>query len=25
VVEQLAYIYEWGGQFVTSVPALKVG
>lgn len=25
VVEQLAYIREWGGQFVTSVPALKVG
>lgn len=24
VVEQLAYIREWGGQFVTSVPALKV-
>lgn len=25
VVEQLAYIREWGGQFVTSVPTLKVG
>ena len=25
VVEQLAYIREWGGKFVTSVPALKVG
>ena len=25
VVVQLAYIREWGGQFVTSVPALKVG
>lgn len=25
VVEQLGYIREWGGQFVTSVPALKVG
>lgn len=25
VVEQLAYIREWGGQFVTSVPVLKVG
>ena len=24
VVEQLAYIREWGGQFVTSVPALEV-
>lgn len=25
VMEQLAYIREWGGQFVTSVPVLKVG
>lgn len=25
VVEQLAYIREWGGQLVTSVPVLKVG
>ncbi|MHB1620723.1 MAG: methyltransferase domain-containing protein [Sulfuricella sp.] len=25
VVEQLSYIREWGGQFITSVPALKVG
>lgn len=24
VVEQLAYIREWGGRFVTSVPVLKV-
>lgn len=24
VVEQLAYIREWGGQFVTAVPALEV-
>ena len=24
VVEQLAYIREWGGQFVTAVPLLKV-
>jgi hypothetical protein len=24
VVEQLAYIREWGGKFVTSVPALEV-
>ncbi len=24
VVGQLAYIREWGGQFVTSVPALEV-
>lgn len=24
VMEQLAYIREWGGQFVTSVPALEV-
>lgn len=24
VVEQLAYIREWGGQFVTAVPALKM-
>lgn len=25
VAEQLSYIHEWGGQFVTSVPVLKVG
>jgi 2-polyprenyl-3-methyl-5-hydroxy-6-metoxy-1,4-benzoquinol methylase len=25
ITEQLAYIHEWGGQFVTSVPVLKVG
>ncbi len=25
ITEQLAYIHEWGGQFVTSVPTLKVG
>ncbi|MBT6007807.1 MAG: class I SAM-dependent methyltransferase [Rhodobacterales bacterium] len=25
VAEQLSYIREWGGQFVTSVPSLKVG
>lgn len=25
VVEQLAYIREWGGQFVTAVPTFKVG
>lgn len=25
VVEQLSYIREWGGQFVTAVPGLKVG
>ncbi len=25
ITEQLAYIREWGGQFVTSVPVLKVG
>ncbi len=25
VGEQLSYIREWGGQFVTSVPVLKVG
>lgn len=25
VMEQLAYIREWGGQFVTAVPSLKVG
>lgn len=25
VVDQLSYIHEWGGQFVTSVPVLKVG
>lgn len=25
VINQLAYIREWGGQFVTSVPVLKVG
>ena len=24
VIEQLAYVREWGGQFVTAVPALKV-
>ena len=24
VVEQLAYIREWGGQFVTAVPSLKI-
>lgn len=24
VMEQLAYIREWGGQFVTAVPALKI-
>jgi hypothetical protein len=24
VVEQLAYIREWGGQFVTAIPSLKV-
>ena len=24
VVDQLAYIREWGGQFVTAVPSLKV-
>jgi SAM-dependent methyltransferase len=24
VVEQLAYIREWGGQFVTSVPVLEI-
>ena len=24
VIEQLAYIREWGGQFVTAVPSLKV-
>lgn len=24
VVEQLAYVREWGGQFVTSVPVLEV-
>jgi hypothetical protein len=24
VVEQLAYVREWGGQFVTAVPSLKV-
>ena len=24
VMEQLAYIREWGGQFVTAVPSLKV-
>lgn len=24
VVEQLAYIREWGGQFVTAVPMLKI-
>jgi hypothetical protein len=25
VIDQLAYIREWGGQFVTAVPSLKVG
>lgn len=25
VVEQLAYIREWGGQFVTAVPSLQIG
>jgi len=25
VVEQLSYIREWGGKFVTSVPSLQVG
>jgi len=24
VIEQLAYIREWGGQFVTAVPSLKI-
>lgn len=24
VVQQLAYVREWGGQFVTAIPALKV-
>jgi hypothetical protein len=24
VVDQLSYIREWGGQFVTSVPVLNV-
>lgn len=24
VITQLAYIHEWGGQFVTAVPRLKV-
>ncbi len=24
IVEQLAYIREWGGQFVTAIPTLKV-
>ena len=24
IVEQLAYIRDWGGQFVTAVPALKI-
>lgn len=24
VVEQLAYIREWGGQFVTAIPSLKI-
>lgn len=24
VIEQLAYIREWGGQFVTAVPSMKV-
>ncbi|MDR3392573.1 MAG: class I SAM-dependent methyltransferase [Sulfuriferula sp.] len=25
VMEQLAYIREWGGQFVTAVPSLQIG
>ena len=24
VMAQLAYVQEWGGQFVTAVPALEV-
>jgi hypothetical protein len=24
VIAKLAYIHEWGGQFVTSIPSLKV-
>jgi hypothetical protein len=24
VMSQLAYVQEWGGQFVTAVPALEV-
>ena len=24
VITQLAYTHEWGGQFVTSIPSLKV-
>jgi len=24
IMQQLAYIREWGGQFVTAIPALKV-
>lgn len=25
VIDQLSYIREWGGQFVTAVPGLKIG
>jgi len=25
VMDQLAYVHEWGGQFVTAVPALRIG
>jgi hypothetical protein len=25
IVEQLAYIRQWGGKFVTSVPMLTIG
>lgn len=25
VVDQLSYIREWGGQFVTAVPSIKIG
>jgi len=25
VIEQLSYISEWGGQFVSSVPVMKIG
>ena len=25
ITEQLAYIREWGGQFVTAVPELEIG
>jgi hypothetical protein len=24
VMEQLAYIREWGGRFVTAIPALRI-